>query len=174
MKKNVFGRKFKRDVNERKALFKGLMSQLVLHGRIRTTEPKAKAIRSSADKLITKARKNKLLAKKLLSVDLIPAAVDKLLNDVVKRFNGRSGGYTRLIKLGKRFNDNAEMVIMEWVEGEKAIVKEKQGKEEKKEIKTQRGQPRKKKGEKLEQEVKTKKPKIAKIKRPKKAIKNEK
>ena len=56
MKKNVFGRHFKRDVNERKALFKNLLNALVQHERIQTTEEKAKAIRSQADKLITKAK----------------------------------------------------------------------------------------------------------------------
>jgi large subunit ribosomal protein L17 len=116
MKKRVFGRKFKRDVNERKALFKSLMSELVLHGRIRTTEQKAKAIRSSAEKLIKKAQKDVNLARKLLSSELIPQAIEKLIKDVAPKLAARAGGYTRLIKVGRRFNDDASMVIMEWVE----------------------------------------------------------
>ena len=57
MKKHVFGRHFKRDANERKALFKNLLTSLVIEERITTTEAKAKAIRAKADKLVTKAKK---------------------------------------------------------------------------------------------------------------------
>jgi len=110
MRKNVFGRKFKRDVNARVALFKGLMSELVLHGRIKTTLQKAKAIQASAEKLVTKAQKNGNLAKKLLSKDLIPAAIEKVMSDIAPKFASRNGGYTR-------FNDDASMVVIEWVEG---------------------------------------------------------
>lgn len=117
MRKNVFGRKFKRDVNARTALFKGLMSELVLHGRIKTTEQKAKAIRASAEKLIAKAQKGGNLAVKLLSKELIPAAIDKMMSDIAPKFASRNGGYTRMMKLGRRFNDDASMVVMEWVEG---------------------------------------------------------
>jgi large subunit ribosomal protein L17 len=118
MKKNVFGRKFKRDKNERKALFKSLMSSLVLNGRIKTTEAKAKAIKGEVDKLITKARKETLLAKRLLEKKLHPVAVEKLLKEVAPRFSKRQGGYTRIIKLERRIGDNAKVVLMEWVEGE--------------------------------------------------------
>lgn len=116
MRKNVFGRQFKRDKNERKALFKGLLSELVLHGRIKTTEAKAKAIKADADKLVSKARKEVMLAKKLLSSVLIPEAIEKMVADVAPRFSKRNGGYTRIIKLGRRFNDDAQMVLLEWVE----------------------------------------------------------
>ncbi len=128
MKKNVFGRKFKRDVNERKALFKSLMSELVLHGRIKTTEQKAKAIRSSTEKLIKKAQKEANLAKKLLSMELIPQAINKVINDIAPQFVGRTGGYTRMVKLGRRFNDDASMVVMEWVESVGQKKKEKTAK----------------------------------------------
>ncbi|MBP9719376.1 MAG: 50S ribosomal protein L17 [Candidatus Levybacteria bacterium] len=132
MRKSIFGRKFKRDSNERKALFKSLMSELVLHGRIKTTEQKAKAIRASAEKLIKKAQKNGNLARKLLSMELIPAAMEKVITDIAPKFASRSGGYTRMVKLGRRFNDDASMVVMEWVEGVGQIVKgEKVAKEKK-------------------------------------------
>lgn len=117
MKKQIFGRKFKRDVNQRTALFKGLMSELVMHGRIKTTEQKAKAIRSSAEKLIAKGQKDENLARKLLSTDLIPEAIEKMIADVAPKFSSRNGGYTRIVRLGRRFNDDASMVIIEWVEG---------------------------------------------------------
>ena len=105
-------------MNERKALFKGLMSALVMNGRIVTTEEKAKSIRSSADKLITKARKEKTLAKRLLERELFPTAIEKLLSDVAPRFHSRNGGYTRMIRIGRRFSDNAQEAVLEWVEGE--------------------------------------------------------
>ena len=118
MRKNVYGRKFSRDKNERQALFKGLLSALVLKGRIETTLQKAKAIKPSADKLITKARKGDNLAKRLLEKDLVPPAIDKLMKEVAQRFAKRSGGYTRIIKLGTRFSDNASTALIEWVEQE--------------------------------------------------------
>ena len=59
MKKNVFGRQFKRDANERKALFKNLLTSLVMQERIQTTEAKAKAIKAAADKLVTRAKKRR-------------------------------------------------------------------------------------------------------------------
>lgn len=122
MKKNVFGRKFKRDINKRKALFKGLLSSLVLNERIKTTEAKAKAIKAEADKLISKARKEKKLAKKLLSVHLHPKAIEKLISEITPRFKDRNGGYVRIIKLGERLSDNARMAVIEWVE-KREIVK---------------------------------------------------
>lgn len=116
MRKQVFGRQFKRDVNERKALFKGLLSSLVLRGRITTTEEKAKAIKASADRLITTARKGELLARNLLGTSLSPVATAALLGNVLPRYDGRvSGGYTRIIKIGKRLSDNAPLAMLEWV-----------------------------------------------------------
>lgn len=116
MRKNIFGRKFKRDINERKALFKLLMSSLVLREKIKTTQAKAKAIKGEVDKLITKARKEKVLARKLLSSHLTPNAIDKLLSEIAPRFKERHGGYTRIVKTGRRLSDGARMVLMEWTE----------------------------------------------------------
>lgn len=118
MRKNVFGRQFSRDRNERQALIKGLLSSLVMKGRIETTLEKAKAIRPSAEKIITKARKEDKLAKKLLEQDLFPQAIEKVLREVAPGFSKRSGGYTRIIRIGKRFSDNASTAIIEWVEQE--------------------------------------------------------
>ncbi len=121
MKKNIFGRKFSRDKNERKALIKSLLSNLVLQERIKTTEPKAKAIKGDADKIVTKVKKNGELAKRLLGDLLIPSAIDKLINDVAPRFKNRNGGYTRIIRIGKRFGDDAMVVLMEWTESKSAV-----------------------------------------------------
>lgn len=116
MKKNTFGRQFKRDHNERKALFNGLMNQLILHERIQTTEQKAKAIKGSVEKLVTKAKIKGMQAVPQLLPHLSEEAVKKLVNDISPRFKNRPGGYTRLIRLGQRFGDNASVVIMEWTE----------------------------------------------------------
>jgi large subunit ribosomal protein L17 len=116
MKKKIFGRQFKRDKNERQALFKGLLSSLVLEERIETTEQKAKSIKADAEKLVIKAKKELVLAKKLLGKKLHPAAIEKMITSVAPRFDNRSGGYTRIIRIGKRFGDDANMVILEWVE----------------------------------------------------------
>ena len=116
MRKKVFGRKFKRDANERKALLKGLMTDLVLKESITTTEEKAKAIKGSVEKLVTKAKVKGDGAVALLSPYLSVAAVEKVLHDLALRFANRPGGYVRIVKLGKRFGDNASMAVIEWVE----------------------------------------------------------
>ncbi|MCL6096247.1 MAG: 50S ribosomal protein L17 [Patescibacteria group bacterium] len=122
MKKHIFGRKFKRDVAERKALFKGLMSSLVLHEKIETTEEKAKAIKGELDKLVTNAKKDGVLARKLLSSKLSAEALEKMIKDIAPRFDKRQGGYTRTVRLGKRFGDDATMVVVEWTETGRNIV----------------------------------------------------
>ena len=131
MRKKVFGRKLKRDANERKALLKGLMTDLVLKESIQTTEEKAKAIRSAVEKLVTKAKVRGEKAERLLLPYLSVQAVEKVMKDLAKRFANRPGGYVRLIKLGARFGDNARMVVIEWVDKTSAIVVEKAEKVEK-------------------------------------------
>ncbi|HZJ18259.1 MAG TPA: 50S ribosomal protein L17 [Patescibacteria group bacterium] len=116
MRKKVFGKQLKRDKDERKALFKGLLSSLVLEESIKTTEQKAKAIRADADKLVTKAKKEPLLAKRLLEKKIDYRAVKKMISEIAPRFNNRQGGYTRMIRLGRRFGDDATMVVLEWTE----------------------------------------------------------
>lgn len=125
MRKNVFGRQFKRDANERKALFKNLLTSLVLHERIRTTEAKAKAIKGAADKLITKAKTKKGdQAYKQLHPDINQDAVVKVIDTLAPRFAKRQGGYTRIIKDRNRVADNAPMVYLEWTEREAVVVKD--------------------------------------------------
>jgi large subunit ribosomal protein L17 len=136
MKKNVFGRQFKRDSNERKALFKNLLTSLVLEDHIRTTQEKAKAIKGAADKLVTKAKKGGTEAYRALAPDVNHSAVVKLVTDIAPRFATRQGGYTRSIKVGRRVADNAAMVLMEWVE--KPVVTEKTEKSAEKEKKTKK------------------------------------
>lgn len=132
MKKQVFGRQFKRDANERKALFKNLLTSLVMEERITTTEAKAKAIKAAADKLVTKAKKGGSDAIRSLQPDVRYDAVEKLVNTIAPRFAERNGGYTRIIKVGRRVADNAPKVVMEWVvrgsESEKVKVKSEKSK----------------------------------------------
>ena len=123
MRKQVFGRRFKRDRNERKALFSGLISSLILKGRITTTVEKAKSIKPSIEKLITKAKKDEQTARRLLQSELKPFEVDKMVTQIAPGFKNRAGGYTRIIKTGNRFSDNASMAVMEWVEMEKIELK---------------------------------------------------
>ncbi|HSX09296.1 MAG TPA: 50S ribosomal protein L17 [Candidatus Saccharimonadales bacterium] len=135
MKKQVFGRHFKRDANERKALFKNLLTSLVIEERITTTEAKAKAIRGAADKLVTKAKKGGPDAFRSLAPDVRYDAVAKLINTIAPRFVNRQGGYTRIIKVGHRVADNAPQVVMEWVDRPEAVVTPAKGKDQKKEDK---------------------------------------
>jgi large subunit ribosomal protein L17 len=129
------------------------MSELVMHGRIKTTEQKAKSIKSSAEKLITKAQKETLLARKLLGTDLVPEAIEKVITDIAPKFSGRNGGYTRIIRLGRRFNDDASMVLLEWVEGVGQVVRG-----IKVATRDQKKQPTTKKADVVEAEVVAEKP----------------
>ncbi len=116
MKKSIFGKKLKRDTNERKALFKSLMTSLVLKESIRTTEAKAKAIKPEIDKMVTHAKKGTNASMQKIHGSLSHIALDKFISNVAPRFKDRNGGYTRIIKLGGRVGDEAKMVILEWVE----------------------------------------------------------
>ena len=129
MRKNVFGRQFSRDTNQRKALFKSLISSLILDESIKTTLEKAKAIKGDVDKIINKAKRgDEKLAIQLLQRSLGVDAMNKVIKDIAPRFKDRNSGYTRLIKLGRRFSDNAAMVLMEWVEKPKVPQVEKASK----------------------------------------------
>ncbi|HZE86697.1 MAG TPA: 50S ribosomal protein L17 [Methylomirabilota bacterium] len=176
MKKHVFGRQLKRDANERKALFKNLLTSLVVHERITTTDAKAKAIKGAADKLITKAKKvssSDNNAYRSLEAYVNHNAVVKLLNDLGPRFVSRQGGYTRIIKVGRRVADNAPQVILEWTEkSTKVAVINPEAKAAKKSVKTQdKKETQVKKIEIKEAEVVIEKPKKAVKKTTKKETK---
>jgi large subunit ribosomal protein L17 len=116
MKKAILGKKLGRNTNQRKALFKGLISSLIMSDRIQTTEAKAKAIKPEIEKLVTKAKQGGNSAMRVLEKSLNPEAFERIIKDVAPSFKNRQGGYTRLIKLGKRLGDNASMVVIEWTE----------------------------------------------------------
>ncbi len=143
MKKQVFGRKFKRTKNQRRALFSGLISAMILKGRISTTYEKAKAIRPDLEKMVTKAKKSEKSARRLLQSDLKPHEIDIMVTKIGPGFKNRAGGYTRIIKTGKRFNDDASMAIMEWSEMEEVEVKSEKLKVKNKETKEVKKTPAK-------------------------------
>jgi large subunit ribosomal protein L17 len=111
------GKKLGRDASHRKALYSNLAGALIEHGRIRTTEAKAKAVKPIAEQMITLGRRGDLHARRqalayLRSQDV----VHKLFSDVGPRFAERPGGYSRIVKLGPRQGDAAEMVYLELVD----------------------------------------------------------
>jgi len=141
VRKNVFGRQFKRDTNERKALFKALISSLILNGKIKTTEAKAKAIKADIDKIITIAKKGEI-ARRLLQRHILKDVVDKTISELAPRFTARQGGYSRITRIGRRLSDNASMVLMEWVDNAGKMEKG-QSKEDKKDQEREAKQTRK-------------------------------
>lgn len=116
MKKKIFGRKLKRTTKERKALFRSLVSSLILKGQIKTTEAKAKSVKGEVDKIINLAKKGTLAARRELLTILDPQAVGKLLNGAAAGFSKRSSGFTQIIKIGPRKGDNAPMVFLRLIE----------------------------------------------------------
>ena len=111
------GRKLGRKVGNRKALLMNLACQLITHKKIRTTNPKAKELRSYIEPLITLAKKNDLHSRRLV-IKKIPKKniVRILFEEIAPVFAERPGGYTRITKLGFRDNDRAPVSIIEFVE----------------------------------------------------------
>jgi large subunit ribosomal protein L17 len=115
------GRKLGRDSAHRKALYSNLAGALIEHGRIKTTEAKAKAVKPIAEKMITLGRRGDIAARRqavayLRSKDV----VHKLFAEVAPRFADRPGGYSRIVKLGPRPGDAADMVYLELVDHDPA------------------------------------------------------
>jgi len=109
-------RKLGRTAGHRRALLRNQVTSLVLHGRIETTESKAKSIKPLADKMVTLGKRGDLAARRQAAAFLLdPAAVRTLFDDLAPRYADRSGGYTRIIKTGVRRGDAAPMAIIEWV-----------------------------------------------------------
>lgn len=125
MRHKVAGKRLDRHQGARNALRRTLVKQLFEHERIRTTKAKAQAIRGQAEKLITVAKRGIASddADKIVHARRIAASrladkeiVTKLFEDIAPRYAERPGGYTRMLKLGRRSGDSAEMVILELVE----------------------------------------------------------
>lgn len=123
MRHGVAGRKLGRNTSQRKSLWRGLITDLFRYDSINTTEAKARSMRGDAEHLISVAKRgqaeggNPVHARRLAAqVITDPEVTKRLFDEVAPRFTGRSGGYTRIVKVGPRMGDGAEMVILELVE----------------------------------------------------------
>lgn len=141
MRHKVYGRRLNRDMAHRNALRKNLVADLLCHERITTTEAKARTIRPEAEKMITLAKRGlergvtnpaatvyarRLAASRLPNTRVIEEdgsfvevdVVKKLFEEIAPRYTTRPGGYTRMVKLGRRSGDNADMAVLMLVENE--------------------------------------------------------
>lgn len=140
MRHRVHGRRLNRDKGHRNALRKNLVAELICHEQVLTTEAKARMLRPTAEKIITLAKrglasgdKSKEVHARRLAAARLPKSrvvrdedgvkeeidvVKKLFSDIAPRFSDRPGGYTRLVKIGKRPGDNADMALIMLVEDE--------------------------------------------------------
>ena len=113
------GKKLGRDSAHRKALYANLVCSLFEHGRIKTTEAKAKAVKPFAEQMVTLGRRGDIAARRLAVSKLRSTEmVQKLFAEISPRFADRPGGYTRIVKLGTRPGDRSEMVYLEFVDYE--------------------------------------------------------
>ncbi len=115
MRKRKKGRKLSRKRDQRKALLKGLATNLILKEKIETTEAKAKELAKFVEKQISRAKIDSVHSRRLLARFFSKEIVKKLITDIVPGYKGRKGGYTRIIKLGPRRSNGAKMVIIELV-----------------------------------------------------------
>jgi large subunit ribosomal protein L17 len=110
-------RKFGRTKNQRTALLKGLTLSLIAHGRIETTEAKAKELRPMIEKLVTKANVGTLASRRLVISRLynLTAEANKLIDTIAPKYKGKNGGYTRITKLPRRAGDASKMAVIEFI-----------------------------------------------------------
>ena len=143
MRHSFANKKLNRTSEHRKALLKNMLNSLIKYEQIKSTLPKAKFLKPQADKIITLGKKNSLTStKNLISQLQDKKSANKVTKTLSKRYEKRSGGYTRIIKAGFRYGDNAPMAIIEFVDRDvearrvdkkkKDTVKEANKKEEKK------------------------------------------
>jgi len=125
MKHGVAGRKLGRNSAQRRALWRGLITDLFRYDRISTTDAKARSVRGEAEHLITIAKRsmgeggNAVHARRLAARTITdPQITKRLFDEVAPRYLERQGGYTRIVKIGPRLGDGAEMVVLELVEAE--------------------------------------------------------
>jgi large subunit ribosomal protein L17 len=110
------GRKFHRKKGQRRAFLKSLISNLILNGKIETTQARAKEIKQRVEKLITLAKKQNLASLRLLIARISKKPALKLYYDIAPKYADRKGGYVRIIKLGKRrVGDRSEINLVEFV-----------------------------------------------------------
>jgi large subunit ribosomal protein L17 len=147
MRHNRAGRKLGRVSEHRRALFRNQLLSLMQHERIITTLPKAKELRPIAERMVTLGRKNTVHARRLAARWIADREViKKLFSEIAPRFANRPGGYTRIVKLGPRKGDGAELAILEFVdyklpEAPKEKKEEKQKKAKPEELRQEQPQP---------------------------------
>ncbi len=133
MRHGLANKKLNRTSEHRKALLKNMLNSLIKYEQIKTTLPKAKFLRPQADKIITLGKKDNLQSSKLLVSQLQDkSSANKVKKTLSKRYEKRNGGYTRIIKAGYRYGDNAPMAIIELVDRD---VEAKRADKKKKDIK---------------------------------------
>lgn len=138
MRHRVKGRKLKRTASHRTATLRSLATSVLKHKRIKTTLAKAKEARTFVEKLITKAKRNDLHSKRLVASEIKDKEVVKeLFAEIVPKIGDRPGGYTRVIKLGHRDGDAAQMAILELVDYNEVANKKAEERKEKREQKAQ-------------------------------------
>ena len=146
MRHGLVNKKLNRTSEHRKALLKNMLNSLIKYEQIKTTLPKAKFLKPQADKIITLGKKETLQTTKMLVSKLQDIqSANKVKKTLSKRYEKRAGGYTRIIKAGFRYGDNAPMAIIEFVDRDveakrldkkkKEPVKDTDKKEEKKSVK---------------------------------------
>ena len=117
MRHKMAHRKLNRTSSHRKAMFANMSTALIKHEQIRTTIAKAKELRPIVEKLITLGKKGSLHARRFAIARLAPDAnIEKLFGEIAKRYESRSGGYTRILKDGNRYGDSAPMAYIELVD----------------------------------------------------------
>ena len=127
------GRKLGRTSSHREAMFRNMVTSIIRHESIRTTDATAKEVRKLADRMITLGKRGDLHARRqALSVVRDKEMVAKLFGELAERFRNGAGGYTRIVKVGYRFGDNAPVSILEYIPDENRKEKAKPKKKEKK------------------------------------------
>jgi len=117
MKHRIAGRRLDRTTEHRTAMFRNMVTSLIRHERIQTTVPKAKELKRIVDKVITAAKRGRQHDRRLVNRDIKDVEVlVKLFGPVAEQFKSRPGGYTRIVRVGRRTGDNAEMAVIELVE----------------------------------------------------------
>lgn len=116
MRHKVVTKNFSRPAGHRNLMFRNLVTEILDHEKIKTTEPKAKVVRSMTEKMITLSKNGSVHARRQASAFIMDKRVtEKLFSEIGKRYTERNGGYVRIIKLGARMGDGASMVQIELV-----------------------------------------------------------
>jgi large subunit ribosomal protein L17 len=128
MKHRVVGRRLDRTTEHRTAMLRNMATSLFRHERITTTTPKAKELKRFADKMVTLAKKGSPHARRIANRDVKDVEVlNKLFGTLAERFKARPGGYTRIVRVGRRHGDNAELAIIELLDRAPAAAPEEKG-----------------------------------------------